>query len=70
MRNPGHLLSREAIAKYVWNESFDPFSNIIDVYVNRLRKKIDTGFDVHLLHTVRNQGYVLSSLPPGGSPNA
>ena len=64
MLNPRQLLRREAIAKYVWHESFDPFSNIIDVYINRLRKKIDSGFDVHLLHTVRNQGYVLSDLPP------
>jgi DNA-binding response OmpR family regulator len=64
MLHPRELLRREAIAKYVWHESFDPFSNIIDVYINRLRKKIDSGFDVHLLHTVRNQGYVLSESPP------
>jgi DNA-binding response OmpR family regulator len=64
MLHPRELLRREAIAKYVWHESFDPFSNIIDVYINRLRKKIDSGFDVHLIHTVRNQGYLLSDLPP------
>jgi DNA-binding response OmpR family regulator len=64
MLHPRQLLRREAIAKYVWQESLDPFSNIIDVYINRLRKKIDSGFDTHLLHTVRNQGYVLSDLPP------
>jgi len=64
MLHPRQLLRREAIAKYVWHESFDPFSNIIDVYINRVRKKIDTGFDVHLLHTVPNQGYVLSDSPP------
>src|SRR5947209_4917044 len=45
MLHPRKLLRREAIAKYVWHESFDPFSNIIDVYINRVRKKIDTGFD-------------------------
>jgi DNA-binding response OmpR family regulator len=64
MLHPRELLRREAIAKYVWQESLDPFSNIIDVYINRLRKKIDSGFVTHLLHTVRNQGYVLSDLPP------
>ena len=64
MLRPGQLLGRDVIAKYVWNEAFDPFSNIIDVYVNRLRKKIDRDFDVHLLHTLRNQGYVLSDMPP------
>jgi DNA-binding response OmpR family regulator len=60
----GRLVGREEIARYVWNESFDPFSNIIDVYVNRLRKKIDNGFNVNLLHTVRNRGYILSEFPP------
>ena len=69
MLHPGQLLRREAIAQYVWNESFDPFSNVIDVYVNRLRKKIDSGFPIHLLHTVRNQGYVLSDLPPQADSN-
>ena len=70
MLHPGRLLRRDAIAQYVWNESFDPFSNIIDVYVNRLRKKIDSGFNVHLLHTIRNQGYILSDLPPQADASA
>lgn len=64
MLHPRELLRREAIAKYFWHESFDPLSNVIDIYMNRLRKKIDNCFDVHVLHTVRNHGYVLSDLPP------
>ncbi len=60
MLHPGEILRREAIAKYVWNESFDPFSNVIDVYINRLRKKLNIGVEKHLLHTLRNEGYVLS----------
>ena len=55
------ILNREAIAEQVWGSHFDPFSNVIDVYINRLRKKIDQGFDKHLLHTRRGEGYVLSS---------
>ena len=61
MLHPNEPLRREAIARHVWNEAFDPYSNVIDVYVNRLRNKIDTGFELHLLHTLRNEGYILSN---------
>ena len=64
MQHAGEPLRREVIARQVWNEVFDPFSNVIDVYVNRLRNKIDTGFEPHLLHTLRNEGYILSDVPP------
>jgi DNA-binding response OmpR family regulator len=64
MLHPDETLRRETIATYVWNESFDPYSNVIDVYVNRLRNKIDTGFEHHLLHTLRNEGYMLSNDAP------
>jgi two-component system copper resistance phosphate regulon response regulator CusR len=47
----------------VWDENFDPFSNIIDVYVKRLRSKIDAGFAPRLIHTRRGEGYVLSAEP-------
>jgi DNA-binding response OmpR family regulator len=57
----GHLLSREEIAEHVWDENFDAFSNVIDVYVGRLRKKIDEGFDSPLIHTRRGEGYILSA---------
>jgi DNA-binding response OmpR family regulator len=60
MLHRGEILNREAIAEQVWGSHFDPFSNVIDVYINRLRKKIDQGFEKHLLHTRRGEGYVLS----------
>ena len=59
MRNPGRVLTRTNIAEHVWDYDFDPMSNIIDVYVNYLRKKIDTGREPKLIHTVRGVGYVL-----------
>ena len=59
MRNPGRVLTRTMIAEHVWDYDFDPMSNIIDVYVNYLRKKIDTGREPKLIHTVRGAGYVL-----------
>lgn len=59
MRNPNTVLSRNMIAEQVWEHTFDTFTNIIDVYVNYLRKKVDKGHDKKLIHTVRGQGYVL-----------
>jgi DNA-binding response OmpR family regulator len=49
------------IAEKVWEHSFESFTNIIDVYVNYVRKKVDKGFDRKLIHTVRGQGYVLKA---------
>ncbi|PYP87401.1 MAG: DNA-binding response regulator [Blastocatellia bacterium AA13] len=57
----GKLVGRALIAEHVWDENFDPFSNVIDVYVRRLRKKIDDGFDRPLIHTRRGEGYILSA---------
>lgn len=59
MRNNNKVLSRAMIADHVWNYAFDSFTNIIDVYVNYLRKKVDKDFPVKLIHTVRGQGYVM-----------
>jgi len=59
MRNPNQTLTRSMIAEHVWDYTFDSFTNIIDVYVNYLRKKIDRDFDKKLIHTVRGVGYVL-----------
>jgi len=59
LRNPGRVLSRALIAEHVWGVSFDTFTNVIDVYVNYLRRKIDADFEPKLLHTVRRAGYVL-----------
>jgi DNA-binding response OmpR family regulator len=57
-RHAGEVVGRAAIAEHVWDESFDPFSNLIEVYVNRLRRKIDADLKVPLLHTRRGAGYV------------
>jgi len=59
MRNRGRVLTRTMIAEHVWDYSFDSSTNVIDVYVNYLRKKIDAGREPKLLHTVRGVGYVL-----------
>jgi len=56
-RNAGRVVGRAEIAEHVWDESFDPFSNLIEVYVNRLRRKIDAGSAKPLLHTRRGAGY-------------
>jgi len=61
MLREGKIVSRNDIAEHVWDENFDPFSNVIDVYVRRLRKKIDDGFDRPLIHTRRGEGYILSA---------
>ena len=61
MRNPDRVLSRTMIANRVWDYSFDATTNVIDVYVNYLRRKIDTGHDTRLLHTVRGVGYVMKA---------
>jgi two-component system copper resistance phosphate regulon response regulator CusR len=60
-RRAGQLVSRSEIAAHVWDDSFDPFSNTIEVYMNRLRKKIDDDHPVKLLHTRRGEGYILES---------
>ncbi|PLX85459.1 MAG: DNA-binding response regulator [Desulfuromonas sp.] len=59
MRNPNQVLTRTQIAEHVWDYTFDSFTNIIDVYVNYLRKKVDRDYDKKLIHTVRGVGYVL-----------
>jgi two-component system copper resistance phosphate regulon response regulator CusR len=58
-RNAGRVVGRAEIAEHVWDENFDPFSNLIEVYVNRLRRKIDVGAAQPLLHTRRGAGYIL-----------
>ena len=58
-RNAGRVVGRAEIAEHVWDEEFDPFSNLIEVYVNRVRRKIDAGSAKPLLQTRRGSGYVL-----------
>ncbi len=61
-RNAGRVVGRAEIAEHVWDESFDPFSNLIEVYVNRVRRKIDAGSEHALLHTRRGAGYLFGDL--------
>jgi DNA-binding response OmpR family regulator len=60
MRNPHRLITRQQLAKEIWGFNFDPGTNIIDVYINHLRKKIDQNFEKKLLHTERGKGYYIS----------
>ncbi len=66
MRNQGRALSRAMIVEHVWNLSFDTSTNIVDVYINYLRRKLDDGFDPPLIHTVRGVGYRMEV--PEGAP--
>ena len=61
MRHPGQVLTREHISQHAWDDNYDPFSNVIDVYIGRLRKKIDLPGDAPMLETVRGAGYRLSA---------
>ena len=65
LRRQGQVLSRSVIAQHVWGVDYDTFTNVIDVYINYLRKKIDSEFTIKLLHTVRGTGYVLKAEAPG-----
>lgn len=60
VRNAGRVVNRAEIAEHVWDETFDPFSNLIEVYINRLRRKIDPDGSAELLQTRRGAGYILS----------
>jgi two-component system copper resistance phosphate regulon response regulator CusR len=60
-RHAGEVMTRAQIAEHVWDENFDPFSNLIEVYIRRLRRKIDDDHAVKLLHTRRGLGYVLAA---------
>jgi two-component system copper resistance phosphate regulon response regulator CusR len=59
MRHAGRVLSRTLITEYAWDYHFDPGTNIVDVVINRLRKKVDSGHEQKLVHTVRGVGYVV-----------
>lgn len=60
--NIGRVIGRAEIAEHVWDENFDPFSNLIEVYINRLRRKIDGKNELQLIHTRRGTGYMLALL--------
>lgn len=61
LRNPNRVLSRTQIGEHVWNLDFVPESNVVDVYIRYLRKKIDEGFDLKLIKTMRGSGYLISA---------
>jgi|ERR1035437_4952593 two-component system copper resistance phosphate regulon response regulator CusR len=61
-RERGRVVGRAEIAEHVWDENYDPFSNLIDVYVSRLRGKVDEGHSIPLIHTRRGIGYVLEDV--------
>ena len=61
--NAGRVIGREQIAQHVWDEAFDPLSNVIDVYIKRLRAKLDQGREPRLIHTRRGEGYCLTAEP-------
>ena len=66
LQHPNQVLTRTMIVEQVWGYDFDNFSNVVDVYVNYLRNKVDRGFEPKLIHTVRGVGYVLKATRPGG----
>jgi heavy metal response regulator len=61
MRNAGTVITRTMISEHIWDINFDSYSNVIDVYINRLRNKIDKDFKKNLLHTLRGRGYILKA---------
>ena len=61
LRNPDRVLTRTNMAERVWGLLFEEESNVIEVYVSRLRRKVDRGFDKQLIHTIIGTGYILSA---------
>jgi two-component system copper resistance phosphate regulon response regulator CusR len=62
--NAGRVIGREEIAEHVWNDDFDPFSNLIEVYIGRLRRIVDRDRGIKLIHTIRGSGYILDAREP------
>ncbi len=61
LRNAGTIVTRTMISEHVWDIHFDSYTNVIDVYVNYLRRKIDQGYRKKLIHTIRGRGYILKA---------
>ncbi|MDQ6656146.1 MAG: winged helix-turn-helix domain-containing protein, partial [Verrucomicrobiota bacterium] len=61
MRNPGRVVTKTMILNHVWDYSFDPQTNVVDVLICRLRNKVDKDFEPKLIHTRRGMGYVLEA---------
>ena len=64
-RHAGRVVGRPELTEHLWDENHDPFSNAVEVYINRLRKKVDDGHATPLIHTRRGAGYVLAATGPG-----
>jgi two-component system, OmpR family, copper resistance phosphate regulon response regulator CusR len=64
MHNPDIVLSREKICRHIWNYDYEGGSNVVDVFIRYLRKKIDEDYDTKLIHTIRGAGYVLRCTQP------
>jgi DNA-binding response OmpR family regulator len=60
MRNAGRAVTRTMVVEHIWNLGFEGLTNIVDVYINYLRSKVDSGYSKHLIHTLRGIGYVLA----------
>jgi two-component system copper resistance phosphate regulon response regulator CusR len=65
-RHAGRVVGRAELCEHVWDENHDPFSNAIEVYINRLRKKVDEGARLPLIHTRRGAGYMLADVDDEG----
>lgn len=63
LRNKDQIVTRNMIVEHVWDASFDNFTNVVDVYINYLRNKVDRDFEPRLIHTVRGVGYTLREKP-------
>lgn len=63
MRNQGRVLSREQLENQIWNYEYSGSSNNVDVYISRLRKKVDSGHEIKLIHTIRGAGWTLKVMP-------
>lgn len=64
LRHPRRVQSRSQILQHVWDDNFDPVANVIEVLIARLRRKVDAGATIPLIHTVRGSGYVLTDVAP------
>jgi two-component system OmpR family response regulator len=70
MRHAGQPVTRTAIVEQVWKLNFDTMTNVVDVYINYLRRKVDTGYDHSLIRTVRGVGYQIGGNGANGGPDS
>jgi DNA-binding response OmpR family regulator len=68
LSSPSRVFTRSMILEHVWDQSFEGVTNIVDVYVRHLRRKVDDPFQVKLIHTVRGVGYCVREVPQPNGP--